>query len=106
MSARRNSLLRSTSGAVAPTVALSLFGLIAAGGRRLPGNATPPAARLSSGRPSAENSPSRSASVGTVARQHAGGRRTNATRTASDERAPARQVEHGLVRHRSPPIHR
>ncbi|GLV27794.1 hypothetical protein TomTYG75_03200 [Sphingobium sp. TomTYG75] len=32
MSARRNSLLRSTSGAVAPTVALSLFGLIAAGG--------------------------------------------------------------------------
>ncbi len=32
MSARRNSLLRSSSGAVAPTVALSLFGLIAAGG--------------------------------------------------------------------------
>jgi len=32
MSARRKSLLRSTSGAVAPTVALSLFGLIAAGG--------------------------------------------------------------------------
>ena len=32
MSARRNSLLRSASGAVAPTVALSLFGLIAAGG--------------------------------------------------------------------------
>lgn len=32
MSAQRKSLLRSTSGAVAPTVALSLFGLIAAGG--------------------------------------------------------------------------
>ncbi|WP_022682798.1 pilus assembly protein TadG-related protein [Sphingobium bisphenolivorans] len=32
MFARRKSLLRSTSGAVAPTVALSLFGLIAAGG--------------------------------------------------------------------------
>ncbi|AMK18457.1 MULTISPECIES: pilus assembly protein TadG-related protein [Sphingobium] len=32
MSARRNSLIRSTSGAVAPTVALSLFALIAAGG--------------------------------------------------------------------------
>lgn len=32
MSARRKSLLWSTSGAVAPTVALSLFGLIAAGG--------------------------------------------------------------------------
>ncbi|WP_327752123.1 pilus assembly protein TadG-related protein [Sphingobium sp. SJ10-10] len=32
MSARRKSLLQSTSGAVAPTVALSLFGLIAAGG--------------------------------------------------------------------------
>jgi len=32
MSARRKSLLQSTSGAVAPTVALSLFALIAAGG--------------------------------------------------------------------------
>ena len=32
MSARRKSLLRSTSGAVAPTVALSLFGLVAVGG--------------------------------------------------------------------------
>ena len=32
MSARRKNLTRSTSGAVAPTVALSLFGLIAAGG--------------------------------------------------------------------------
>lgn len=32
MPARRKSLIRSTSGAVAPTVALSLFGLIAAGG--------------------------------------------------------------------------
>ncbi|NIJ16952.1 pilus assembly protein TadG-related protein [Sphingobium vermicomposti] len=32
MTARRKSLTRSTSGAVAPTVALSLFGLIAAGG--------------------------------------------------------------------------
>ncbi|OAP31416.1 MULTISPECIES: pilus assembly protein TadG-related protein [unclassified Sphingobium] len=32
MSARRNGLLQSTSGAVAPTVALSLFALIAAGG--------------------------------------------------------------------------
>ncbi|WP_340264350.1 pilus assembly protein TadG-related protein [Sphingobium mellinum] len=32
MSARRKSLKRSTSGAVAPTVALSLFGLVAAGG--------------------------------------------------------------------------
>ncbi len=32
MSARRNSLIRSISGAVAPTVALSLFALIAAGG--------------------------------------------------------------------------
>ncbi len=42
-------------------------GLIAPGGSLFPGNGTPPAAMLSSGRPISEKSPTRSFAVGTVA---------------------------------------